>query len=110
MGYCISLTKCGTVVSWKTKKQPTVELSTYESEYIAFATIIQECLYLTEPLEGIDKHLYTLPKVYEVNQALAKNPVTRQRCKHVEIKYHIIGSTVTDGKKNTQSIVLLIRW
>ncbi len=100
-GYCISLTKGGALVSWKTKKQPTVALSTCESEYIALAATIQECLYLTQLLEGIDKHPYAIPKVYEDNQgtvSLAKNPVSRQRCKHVDIKYHFIRSTVNDGK------------
>lgn len=55
-----------------------------ESEYIALAATIQECLYLTQLLEGIDKHLYASPKVYEDNQgtvALARNRVSRQRCK-----------------------------
>lgn len=100
-GYCVSLTKGGPLVSWKTKKQPTVALSTCESEYIALAATIQECLYLTQLLEGLDKHLYALPKVYEDNQgtlALAKNPVRRQRCKHVDIKYHFIRSILNDGK------------
>ena len=100
-GYCVTLSQGGTLVSWKTKKQPTVALSTYEAEYIALATTIQECLYLTQLLDGIDKHLYMLPIVFEDNQgtiALAKNPVKRQRCKHVDIKYHFIRSTVTDGK------------
>ena len=88
-------------MSWKAKKQPTVALSTCEAEYIALAATIQECLYLTQLLDGIDKHLYALPKLYEDNQgtiALAKNPVSRQRCKHVDIKYHLIRSTVNDGK------------
>lgn len=88
-------------MSWKAKKQPTVALSTCEAEYIALAATIQECLYLTQLLDGIDKHVYVLPIVYEDNQgtiALAKNPVSRQRCKHVDIKYHFIRSIVTDGK------------
>ena len=75
--------KGGPLVSWKAKKQPTVALSTCEAEYIALAATIQECLYLTKLLDGIDKHLYALPKLYEGNQgtiALAKNPVSRQKC------------------------------
>lgn len=41
------------------------------------------------------------PKVNEDNQgavALARNPVSRQRCKHVDIKHHFVRSTVNDGK------------
>ena len=88
------------MISWKTKKQPTVALSTCEAEYIALATTIQECLYLKQLLENLDKCQYSPPRVYEDNQgtiALAKNPVSRQRCKHVDIKYHFIRSTVNNG-------------
>ena len=40
-------------------------------------------------------------KVYEDNQgaiALSKNPVCRQRSKHVDIKYDFIRSAPTEGK------------
>ena len=40
-------------------------------------------------------------KVYEENQgtiALARNPVSRQRCKHIDIKYHFIRETVNNGR------------
>ena len=100
-GYCVSLNKEGPAVSWKSKKQPTVALSSCEAEYVALAATVQECLYLVQLLEGIDGHQYSIPKVYEDNQgtiALAKNPVSRQRCKHIDIKYHFVRTTVNDGK------------
>lgn len=77
-GYCVCLNENGPVVSWKTKKQPTVALSTCEAEYMALAATVQECIYLTQLLKGIDKCEYALPKILEDNQgaiALAKNPV-----------------------------------
>ncbi|XP_066542004.1 uncharacterized protein [Hoplias malabaricus] len=83
-GYCVSLNENGPLISWKTKKQPTVALSTCEAEYMALAATVQECLYLLQLLEGIDGQQYAPSKVYEDNQvaiALAKNPVTRQRYK-----------------------------
>ena len=33
-GYCFSLTQQGPAISWKSRKQPTVALSTCEAEYI----------------------------------------------------------------------------
>ena len=45
-GYCVSMSKDSSLVSWKTKKQPTVALSTCEAEYMALALTIQECIYL----------------------------------------------------------------
>ena len=100
-GYCVSLNQDGPLISWKTKKQPTVALSTCEAEYMALAATLQECLYLVQLLQGIDGFEYMKPKIYEDNQgtiALAKNPVKRQRSKHVDIKYHFVRSTINDGK------------
>lgn len=53
-GYCFSLNKDGAVISWKTKKQQTVALSTCEAEYMALAATIQEALYLTQLLKDMD--------------------------------------------------------
>lgn len=100
-GYCVSLSKNSSLISWKTKKQPTVALSTCEAEYMALASTIQECIYLEQLLKNIDDYKYTQTVVHEDNQgtiALAKNPVSRQRCKHVDIKYHFIRSTVNERK------------
>ncbi len=62
---------------------------------------MQECRYLEQLLESIDDYKYTQTVVYEDNQetvALARNPVSRQRCKHVDIKHHFIRSIVNKGK------------
>lgn len=96
-GYCISLCTNGPLISWKTRKQSPVALSTREAEYIALAATTQECLYLTQLLQHLDSYQYGLPTIYEDNQgtiALANNPVHRQRCKHIDIKYHFVRSSV----------------
>lgn len=41
-GYCVSLCKNSPLISWKTKKQPTVALTTCEAECMALAATIQE--------------------------------------------------------------------
>lgn len=101
-GYCFSLTKCGPVISWRSKKQPTVALSTCEAEYMALAATTQESLYLVQLLGEMDSECqYTPVTIFEDNQgaiALSKNPVCRQRCKHVDIRYHFIRSALSDGK------------
>lgn len=38
-----------------------------------------------------------IPK-YADKTALAKDPVSRQRCKHVDIKFHLRKETVNKGK------------
>ena len=87
--------------SWKTKKQQTVALSTCEAEYVALTATIQEALYLAQILKDMDHSFEQTATVFEDNQGtirLAKNPVNRQRTKHVDIKYHFIRSNVLQGK------------
>ena len=43
-GYCFSLNKGCAIISWKSRKQPTVALSTCEAENMALAATIQEGL------------------------------------------------------------------
>ncbi|KAL6490090.1 hypothetical protein MHYP_G00004350 [Metynnis hypsauchen] len=77
-GYCFSLTETGAVISWKSRKQPTVALSSCEAEYMALAAATQESMYLVQLLKGMDGSNQHLPvKIYEDNQgaiALSKNP------------------------------------
>jgi len=101
-GYCFSLTQNGPLISWKSKKQSTVALSTCEAEYMALAAATQESMYLVQLLNGMESGcLFEPVQIFEDNQgaiALSKNPVCRQRCKHVDIKYHFIRSALSDGK------------
>ena len=57
-GYCVSMGKDSSLVSWKAKKQPTVALSTCEAEYMALALTIQECIYLEQLPMCIRKLLF----------------------------------------------------
>lgn len=100
-GYCFSLNKNGSIISWKTKKQQTVALSTCEAEYIALAATVQESLYLLQLMKGLSDECYVPVKIFGDNQgaiALSKNPICRQRCKHIDIKYHFIRSVLSDRK------------
>lgn len=100
-GYCFSLTKQGPAISWKTKKQPTVALSTCEAEYIGLATATQESIYLTQLVNGMDNRIHSCAEIHGDNQgaiALCKNPVNRQRSKHIDVKYHFIRNTLSEGK------------
>lgn len=92
--YCFSLSETGPVISWKSKKQSTVAVSTCEAEYMSLAATTQESLDLVHLLNKMDNECdYTPGTIYEDNQgpiALSKNPVCRQRCKHVNMKYHFV--------------------
>lgn len=99
-GYCFALSKCGPVICWKTRKQATVALSTCEAEYMAMAATAQESLYLSQLLNGMDSEKqYSPVTIFADNQgaiALSKNPINRQRCKHIDIRYHFIRSALKE--------------
>ena len=69
---------------------------------MALAATAQESLYLVQLLNRMDNEcMYTPVTIYEDNQgaiALSKNPICRQRCKYVDIKYHFVRSALKDGK------------
>ena len=100
-GYCFSLNENGSPVVWKSRKQPTVALSTCEAEYVSLAATTQESLYLMQLINSMDNKTYKCVKILEDNQgaiALSKNPVNRQRCKHIDIKYHFLREVLVNGK------------
>ena len=100
-GYCFSLNDQGRPIAWKSKKQPTVALSTCEAEYIALTPAIQEAEYLLQLIREMScatdlKHAV----LYSDNQSaicVAQNPITTQRAKHIDIKYHYIREKIKSG-------------
>jgi len=103
-GYCFSLNKNGPLISWKSRKQPTVALSSCEAEYMALAATTQESLFLTQLLHDIDRDCQYEPvTIFDDNQgaiALVENPVHHQRSKHIDIKYHFVRTEFSQDKIN----------
>ena len=88
------------VVSWLSKKQATVALSTIEAEYVALSTATQEAIWLRRLLSDVGKPLEEPIVINEDNQgaiAMAKNPVGHARNKHIDIRYHFVREGVQDG-------------
>ena len=99
-GYFFLLNKSGGVISWKSRKQPTVALFTCEAEYIASSAAIQESKFLTQLLNKIDVEKVEPVTLFVDNQstiAFAKDPIRNQRTKHIDIKYHFIRSEIKNG-------------
>ncbi|XP_068674749.1 uncharacterized protein [Montipora foliosa] len=99
-GYCFSLNRAGPHISWKSRKQPTVALSSCEAEYIALAAAVQEGMYLTQMVKDIGEVSGPV-LIFEDNQgtiALSKNPVNQRRSKHIDVRYHFVRSAQNAGK------------
>jgi len=91
----------GDVISWSSKKQRVVALSTCEAELYAEAAAIQEVLWIRGLLAELGMHTSLGSQVYGDNQstiAVSKNGVKRERTKHVDVKYQFITETVESGK------------
>ena len=101
-GYCFSLTKTGPLISWKSRKQRTVALSSCEAEYKALAATVQEGLHLAQLLNDVDETCqHETVKIFGNKQgaiALAKNPINHQRSKHIDVRYHFIRTEVSSGR------------
>ena len=82
----------GGAVSWQSKLQNCVALSTIEVEYIAITKGCKEALWMREFLDelGLQKEKYV---VYSDSQSvihLFKNSMFHSRSKHIDIRYHWI--------------------
>ena len=101
-GYCFSLYEHGPLISWKSKKQQTVALSSCEAEYMALTYAIQEGKFLKQLLSEFLNVKECCVSIGVDNQSainLAKNPINHQRSKHIDIRYHFIRNEVQKGNK-----------
>ena len=92
----------GGAVSWTSKKQATVALSSTESEYMALTQGVKEALWLGKLLGDIGalNHITSIREIQSDNQgaiALTKNPEYHARTKHIDIQYHFIRQHVEEG-------------
>jgi transposase InsO family protein len=90
----------GDPVSWASKKQRTVSLSTCEAELYAGAAAMQELLWLRGLLDELGLAPAAGTLLHGDNQsaiAVSKHGVRSERTKHVDVKYHFITETVERG-------------
>ena len=107
-GYNFKLSNAGPLISWKSRKQPTVALSTCEAEYVALANAAQEAKFLNQICKDMKVSMDQGKSLIRVDNqgamSLAKNPVHHQRTKHIDIKYHFIRSEIQEGRINLEYI------
>ncbi|XP_074299960.1 uncharacterized protein LOC141631152 [Silene latifolia] len=87
-------------VSWKTKKQTTVSLSSAEAEYRSMANIVCELKWMKGLLLNFGININSPMKVFSDSKSaldLARNPVFHERTKHIEIDCHFIRDAIIEG-------------
>lgn len=97
----------GAPVSWSSKRQATVALSTTESEYIGLSRAAQQAVWLTSFLQEVD-----LTQQGPINLlgdnfgsvSLTENSKRHALVKHIEMRHHYIREKVSSGAISIQRI------
>ena len=87
-------------VTWSSKEQPTVALSSTEAEYRGAAVAACEVAWLRTLLEDLGVQVDQQVVIHCDNLSsiqLARNPVFHARTKHIDIRHHFIREKVADG-------------
>jgi hypothetical protein len=89
-------------MSWCTKKQPRVALSSAEAEYIALCACVYEACWFCHILIelGVVEDINLCVSIFEDSQSaikISRSYEQPKRLKHVDIKYHFFQEKVQDG-------------
>jgi hypothetical protein len=87
------------LVSWLSKKQSSISLSTAEAEYIAATTCCTQVLWMKQTLTDIQVEYDEPIPIYCDNTSaisISKNPVMHSKTKHIPIKYHFLREQVAE--------------
>jgi hypothetical protein len=80
------------LVSWSSKKQNCVALSTAEAEYIAVGACCAQLLWMKQTLRDFGCEFNKIPLLCDNESAikLVNNPVQHSRTKHIDIRHHFL--------------------
>ncbi len=99
----------GGAVSWCSKKQSCIALSTMEAEYVACSAAVQEAVWLRRFLRRLEISASAGDPVQIRSDSMAalqyaKDPKYHGRTKHIDIRYHYIRDMVKQGEVTLQHI------
>lgn len=96
-GFCFIM--CGSVISWQSRKQKTVSLSSTEAEYVALSEATREAIYLRNLLYEITGKLCVI-MLHCDNQSALKLATSHQslnRTKHIDVRHHYVKDAVKNN-------------
>ena len=80
-------------ISWKSKKQENISLSSAEAEYRSIRKVVGELVWLSRLFEELTIPCTSPFPVYCDSQStlhIAKNPVFHERTEHIEVDCHFV--------------------
>jgi histone deacetylase 1/2 len=95
------------LISWSSKKQPTVSRSSTEAEYKALANGAAEAIWIESLLKELGVLQQRTPIIWCDNLGatyLTANPVFHARTKHIEIDFHFVRERVAAGELDVRFI------
>lgn len=93
-------------MSWLSKLQTVVALSTTEAEYMAATQACKEAIWIQRLMEELG-HKQQKISVYCDSQSalhIARNPTFHSRTKHIGVQYHFVREVVEEGSVDMQKI------
>ncbi|XP_055297021.1 uncharacterized protein LOC129565810 [Sitodiplosis mosellana] len=96
-GYVLMMS--GAAISWSSKMQPIVALSSTEAEYISLSAVTREIIWTTQLAGEIGEKQEPVTIYCENNSAiqLGELEAYRPRTKHIDIRYHHIRQQIQQG-------------
>jgi hypothetical protein len=94
------------LVSWSSKKQTSVALSTAEAEYVAIGQCCAQLLWMRQTLRDFGYNLSKVPLLCDNDSAtrLADNPIEHSHTKHIDIQHHFLRDHQQRGDINIYHI------
>lgn len=88
-------------ISWSSKKQDVVALSSLEAEYVAVTGAAYQAIWLRRLLADFFQVQGAATEIFcdkKATISMTKNPTFHSRTKHIDIRYHFIRKLVADGE------------
>ena len=94
------------LVSWSSKKQNSVALSTAEAEYISAGSCCAQLLWMKQTLLDFGITFEHVPLLCDNESAMkiATNPVQHSRTKHIDIRHHFLRDHVQKGDISIEGV------